>query len=65
MSKYVAECSKCRFYVPDVKFPEDGGNCKRFPKYIAKSPNNWCGEFAAPIPKDTQLEEVVYMGNGK
>ena len=38
-------CDTCRFWVPD--FTANHGVCRRWPKYIVRAKDEWCGEHEA------------------
>ena len=45
-------CKSCLYY-----FGQDMGSCRRFPAYVTRSQNEWCGEFA-----EANLPEVKPSG---
>lgn len=34
-------CTSCLFFIEDGRM----GTCKRYPTFLIKSPNEWCGEY--------------------
>lgn len=50
-------CQFCRYY------SSDDGLCRRFPRYVEKRDENWCGEFK-PQDEIVKMEEE-YCPTGK
>jgi hypothetical protein len=51
-------CKACLYYLG-----HDLGSCRRFPAYVTRSQNEWCGEFAeACLPEVKPLGVFSSMG---
>jgi hypothetical protein len=51
------DCSLCRFF--DLQNNMQLGQCKRFPTYQNRSPNEWCGEFKFKFDRDAVAEKAT------
>jgi len=45
------QCSECNFFKADTNSPAEAeGNCRRYPAYVMRKPDDWCGEFKRHHP---------------
>ena len=58
----VHHCNVC-MYFRDIGGPI--GVCRRYPEFMNKSMNDWCGEFSAIVVNTQHIEEKKKPGRPK